>query len=185
MKSSLQDERGTLVSDKDIQKYLSEISKEEESALVLFTSHYTNSIETAKDCVYLAYIQALENAERINNPEKIDAWLRTVAKRNAYKALHSNYRNQKLIAALRLNQQFDDMEKVLMRIVLNDALAKVLATCPPWYSDMIYLHYTKRLSFLEISQILHLSYPAVRKAHQRTLAALRKELGLIKHKNRS
>jgi len=185
MKLIKSDERGTLVSDKDIRQYLNDMSAEKEIALIIFTSQYTNSVETAKDCVYLAYIQALENAERIKNPDRIDAWLRTVAKRNAYKVLHSSYRNRKLIATLQLKQPIDEMDHMVMRIVLNDALAKVLSSYPPWYSNMIHMHYTQQVPLKEISRILHLSYAAVRKAHQRVLVSLREEMGLTMHRNKS
>ena len=64
----------------------------------------------------------------------------------------------------------------LSRIFIADIFVQTLRKYPPYYAEVMRLHYMESCSILEISRRLGISYAAVRQAHHRCKAALRREL---------
>lgn len=161
-----------------IQRLIDAIPAEDVKNMIRFICRYTGSYDAACDCYYHAILEAEEQAEKIQNPDKILSWLLTVAKRYAIKASTERMELMRAYQGMIAMDCSDEIELCMLHTVLMDACKKVLLTFPPHYSEIIRLRYEENASFRQIARHLGITPSAARKAHQRIMERLRHELDI-------
>ena len=152
------------------------ITKQEHYEMICFIRRYTQSTYTAEDYLQDAYLETMERAEQIDDPDKIVSWLKTVAKR---KALNEMDKQNKLIKKLIFLAQYpvNSLEdEAVNRVIIQDLLSKVLRQFPMYYRKIVYLRDACGMSYLQIAKELRIKPVTARKAHSRIIKALREQI---------
>lgn len=71
------------MSTEEILLRLENMTIKEHKELIHFVRQYTKSADAAEDFIQEAYLEAMRNLNRIDQPERFISWLKTVAKRKA------------------------------------------------------------------------------------------------------
>ena len=161
-----------------VQRLIDTITAEDAKNMIRFICRYTGSYDAACDCYYHAILEAEEQADKIQDPDKISSWLLTVAKRYAIKSSSERKKLVRIYQDIISMECSDEIELCMLHTVLMDACKKVLLKFPPHYSEIIRLRYEDNASFWQIARHLGISYSAARKAHQRIIEQLRNELDI-------
>lgn len=163
----------------EIKKRIEEIELLEHKDIIRCLRIFHFSTDLADECLQEAYVEALLQAEKIRSPDKLKSWLITVATRKAQQA---HYQYIKMIQACMRNPPvIDNAENAhLRRLVLIDAVAKVLRKYPLYYAEIMRLRYDEGRTFQHIAEKLNLQPACVRQAHLRVRRDLAKEIGSIK-----
>ena len=163
----------------EIKKLIEEIELHEHKEIIKYLRLVHFSTDLADECLQEAYVEALIHADKIRSPDSLKSWLITVATRKAQKAYYQYIRM--IQACMRNPPVIDDVENShLRRLVLIDAVAKILCEFPPHYAEIMRLRYDEGHSFQYIASKLNLQPACVRQADCRVRRHLAKEIGSIK-----
>lgn len=144
--------------------------------MIGFIRQYVYSVYTAEDILQETYLEALKHAERIQDPTKLMAWLRTVSKRLAIKEVTRENKLTKKLSCLFFFSSFSIEDVVINRIYVMDLLNEVLKQFPSCYRKIVYYREACTMSYAQIAKELGMNSVAIRKAHSRVMKALRKKI---------
>lgn len=166
------------MSEEEVRQRIMEIGLQEHKDIIHCVRKAHFSTDLAEECLQEAYVEALTHANQIQSPEKLKSWLTTVAMRKAHRDTYQYFRIANACKSLP-NRCDNTEDTALLRMVVVDAVAKVLRKFPPHYADIMRLRYVYHYSSQEIGQALNLRPAAVRQANLRVKRALIKELGTL------
>lgn len=150
----------------DIQKELNQIDERTHRKLVHYIQTRCCPEDIAEECVQYAYLQALVQAKKIRRSDRLLSWLITVAKRSAWKEMK---RRKRLMCAeigeVEYGETFEN--ELLMHMDLERILEKQANVWPKYYWQILRLFYEEGMTFVEISEELHIPQGTVRNAHYR------------------
>lgn len=157
----------------EVKQCIATMEPGEHVRLVNIARMYVHSQDVAEDCVQDAYVAAMVQCEQIRQAESLQAWLKTVAVRNAY-CYVKNYNNimKSCLKGCCVDGN-DDMPEITAYIVA-DSVSSVFKLLPVRTREIMILKYIHGHSFIEIANAMHMSTSAVRQAHQRAKKMLQK-----------
>ena len=164
------------MSDGEIRKRIESIAQEEYQEIITFIRRFTISPDTAEDFLQDAFLEALQKADQIQQPERLVSWIKTVAKRKAIRHFYEYCRIVKSCVKIQMELSTTPDDQWLSQIILADLLCRVTNRCPPYYKEVVRLRYLYNLPYVEISRQLHISPSAARQANFRVIQAIRKEI---------
>ena len=122
----------------EVRSRLEEIGLNEHKELVRRVRVHCRSQDVAEDSVQEAYVELLLHADEIRSVDSIKAWLIKVAVREARKSMEKYYRISRACLENEIAFGADDD---LGRIFIADIFVQTLRKCPPYYAEVMRLHY--------------------------------------------
>jgi RNA polymerase sigma-70 factor, ECF subfamily len=133
----------------------------------------------AEDVLQETLIQGYKHFSDLKDKDKFKAWMCTIAKREALKALKKYLREQ--------NTEHEEIEKVVNKDFymhdfmksspeLHDQLSDIINSFDGESRDIIYMVYYADLSLNEISVILNININTVKSKHRRIKQRIYREL---------
>ena len=123
-----------------------------------------------------AYLEALKCAERIEYPEKLLSWLKTVARRLAFKEIEKQDRMIKKCQYYLIPEFVSLEDRIVERLVLVTALSKILRNSPPYYATVIHYRYYYGMPYAQIAREIGITSGAARQINSRIIRRLREKL---------
>lgn len=164
------------MSPEEVHDRLSQISRDEHHKLVNYIRTCQLTYDLAEECVQHAYLEALLHAESIERPEKLKAWLVTVALRAARRQINDHCRIVQACFLSGVRFCDNETDTVVMRIFVADIASKVLKRFPLHYAEVMRLRDVEDLSYSDIATTLGITAEVARAAHHRVKKALKREL---------
>lgn len=150
----------------DVRKELNRIDERTHRKLVHYIQTTCCPEDVAEECVQYAYLQALVQAEKIRRADRLLSWLITVAKRKAWKEMKRRKRLMCVeIGEAEYEETFEN--EVLMRMDLERFWKERTNIWPKYYWQILRMLYEEEMTFVEISEELHIPQGTVRNAHYR------------------
>lgn len=150
----------------DVRKELNRIDERTHRKLVHYIQTTCCPEDVAEECVQYAYLQALVQAEKIRRADRLLSWLITVAKRKAWKEMKRRKRLKCVeIGEAEYEETFEN--EVLMRMDLERFWKERTNIWPKYYWQILRMLYEEEMTFVEISEELHIPQGTVRNAHYR------------------
>lgn len=160
----------------EVYSRISQISSEEHRKLVNYIRTCQPTYDLAEECLQNAYLEALIQAESIKQPEKLKAWLITVALRTAKDQIRDHCRIVQACYLLGAKFLEGETDVTVMRIFVADVASKALKRFPLYYTEVMRLRDVEDMSYDNIGIALGITSEAARTAHHRVQKALKREL---------
>ena len=159
----------------EIRQRIEAITLEEHNGMILFIRKYTASQDIAEDCLQDAYLEAMLKADRIKDPDKLSPWLKTVAKRIAFKHMSQYHRMMKCRAFLSPNYPSVAGYDSASYIVAADLFTRIMKRFPCYYKRVFVYRHMYHMPYAEIAEVLNITECAARQAHSRVMRAFKNE----------
>ena len=159
-----------------VRERIEEITRQEHNDLIRFIRQYTRSTAVAEEILQEAYLKALKSAEKIEHPERLLSWLKTVAKRLAFEEIEKQNRIIKKCRYCLYPDSVSWEDEVVERLVFAEALSEILRNSPPHYSTVIQYRYSYGLPYSQIARELGITPAAARQINSRIIRRLRERL---------
>jgi RNA polymerase sigma-70 factor (ECF subfamily) len=127
--------------------------------------------EEAEDVVQDSLVKAWKTRWRVRDPEKIPAWLATIARHRA----HDILRKRRTVSFSHETAQTNE-EEAIETAALDQQLHSALATLPEVHRAALTLRYFEEMDYKTIENTLGLTNGALRGILGRALASMRKLL---------
>lgn len=166
----------------EVRDQLERVTTKEHNRRVQYVGKSCRCPDIAQDCVQEAYLLALIHSHKIREPEKLSAWLMTVALRMAKRQM--KYRRYCILTAEVVQGEMMDEEHLLNKMILSSIVSRLDRQYPAYYAEILWMRYVQNARFEEIACELHMPCGTVRNAHYRIKKMLRREFdGLFSEKN--
>jgi RNA polymerase sigma-70 factor, ECF subfamily len=133
--------------------------------------------EEAEDVVQDALVKAWKTRWRVRDPEKLPAWLGTIARHRARDVAR---RRRSVPFAKEAEEpvdlQFEDAAELCKGTEVNEQVHAALATLPEMHRAALTLRYFEAMDYAAIERTLGLSNGALRGILGRAMGAMRKRL---------
>ena len=152
------------------------------SGLVWSTARsYRLSNADAADVVQLTWLRLVEHLDRINDPERIGAWLATTARRESLRVLHLSGRQQLTGEIDQFEEPVaDELDLQLLTTERDSALWRAFSTLSERCQALLrMLIAATEPSYEEVSAALGMPIGAIGPTRMRCLARLRGNLELL------
>lgn len=130
--------------------------------------------EEAEDAVQDAFVKAWKSRWRVRDPEKLPAWLGTIARHRAHDLLRKR-RTAPLDAGL-AEETGDDAGSTPDELERHAQVHSALANLPELHRSALMLRYLEEMDYAGIERTLGLTNGALRGILGRALATMRKQL---------
>ena len=133
--------------------------------------------EEAEDVIQDALVKAWKTRRRVREPEKLPAWLCTIARHRA-RDVARRRRSVPFPKELEepIDLQFEDAARLRRKKDVNEEVHAALATLPELHRTALTLRYFEAMDYAGIERTLGLSNGALRGILGRALGVLRKRL---------
>ncbi|OEF96127.1 RNA polymerase sigma factor [Desulfuribacillus alkaliarsenatis] len=146
--------------------------------------YITRDPDITQDILQETFIKAFKNLDSIKDPEKMGAWLTTIAVRTTkdYYNKHNKSNNNVSIDSevfVEIKQTewvAKTVEKSVELSTLKEQLAKKIDELPPEYREVFVLKYYAELTYEEISEVLDLKVGTVKSRIHRAKQKLQIEI---------
>ena len=160
----------------EVRERIEAITRQEHNDLIRFIRQYTRSATVAEEVLQEAYLEALKCAARIEHPERLLSWLKTVAKRLAFEEIEKQNRIIKKCRYCLYPDSVSWEDEVVERLVLAEALSEILRNSPPYYATVIHYRYSYGMSYAQIAKEIGITPSAARQINSRIIRRLREKL---------
>lgn len=164
------------MSTEEILRRLENLTIKEHKELICFVRQYTKSADAAEDFIQAAYLEAMRNLNRIDQPERFISWLKTVAKRKAIKEIDNYARLVKKYVDIEIEAPSTLENRWIDNIYLMDILCRVVKNYPSYYFQVLQYRDIYEMTYAQIADELGVTIAAARQAHSRLIRAMRKEI---------
>ena len=164
------------MSPKAVHERIEAITRQEHDDLIRFIQQYSRSSSVAEDVLQEAYLEALRCAAKIEHPERLIAWLKTVAKRLAFEEIGKQKRIIEKCQYCLTPEYLSSEDEMEERIILGEVLSDTLRNYPLYYATVIHYRYYYRMPYAQIARELGITAAAARQINSRVIRKLREKL---------
>ena len=163
---------------------LSHLSENDINSLLGIAYSIVNDKEDAEDVVQNALMIGMLKCDRIQNEDKVFAWMRTTVRRECYAFMKQyHHRNISIIEQLSRHIKMIDSsaeDKVIDKFEM-DIVRKAFSQLKSSGKEIIWMYLIEDKSFQEIARLLNKKYNTVRSLYRRAMKELKNNMRGLQH----
>ncbi|MDE6673091.1 MAG: sigma-70 family RNA polymerase sigma factor [Ruminococcus sp.] len=135
-----------------------------------------NNVEDAEDAVHDTFIKIADNFEMIKkfSCQELQSYIVIIVRNTSINIYRKNQKNSEYLTRLDDNQITINVD--FFENIDRDELIKAISNLPLIYKDILFLHYFRKYTTKEISEMLAISVDAVWKRIERAKKLLKEKL---------
>ncbi|MDE6036092.1 MAG: sigma-70 family RNA polymerase sigma factor [Ruminococcus sp.] len=135
-----------------------------------------NNVEDAEDAVHNAFLKIADNFEKIKkiSCQELPSYIVIIIRNTSINIYRKNQKNSEYLTRLDDNQLMVNVD--FFENIDRDELIKAISNLPLIYKDILFLHYFRKYTTKEISEMLAISVNAVWKRIERAKKLLKEKL---------
>lgn len=162
---------------------LAHIYEENVDFLYNYGRHMTQDEDLILDQIQDLFVYIWDNKHKLSTPTSIKAYLLRAFKNRLIDFFRKNKRMNTDGDLSKVSSSVDSMEDEIIGFettaINNQKLSTAMEKLTSKQKEIIYLKYTKNVSYEEIGEILDINYQSVRNLAHRAMVVLRKEILLL------
>ncbi len=162
---------------------LATIYEENVEFLFNYGKHMTQDEDLILDQIQDLFVHIWENRQKLSTPVSVKAYLLKAFKNRLIDFYRRNKRLNTEADLSKVNSSIDSMEDEIIQFettaINNEKLSQAMQKLTSKQKEIIYLKYTKNVSYEEIGDLLGINYQSVRNLAHRAMVVLRKEIILL------